>query len=300
MRLLDAVRHSAEVLEKAGIADPLADAEILAYHAAGIDRLTAFIYNPEISRQTHSKITRLTARRATGEPLQYIAGHVDFCGLGIEVGKGVLIPRPETEQLVEEAVKTVRRESLNVKPTNNEQNPITIIDLCTGSGCIALALAREFPEAQVFGTDISQKALNYAKKNAAANNIKNVTFKKGSLFGPVSKEMQFDLITANPPYIISGEIAALQREIKDWEPITALDGGADGLDFYRRIISGADKYLKPEGALIMELGYGQAAAVTEMASHNGFLNIEVINDFAGIGRIMNAGLRLGQSSHLQG
>jgi release factor glutamine methyltransferase len=295
MRLLDALRYSSEILHESGIDDPLADAEILVFDSVGTERLKAYMDNPEISSTLFLKIKKLTARRAGGEPVQYITGHVDFCGLKIEIGRGVLIPRPETELLVEEAVKTLKRESLNVKPNSNEQNPITIIDLCTGSGCIALALASEFPGAQIFGTDISLKALSYAKKNAAANNIENVTFKKGSLFGPIKPGAMFDLIVSNPPYIIAGEIPELQREVRDWEPLTALDGGADGLDFYRRIISEAEKYLKPEGALIMELGYGQAAAVTELARHNGFLKIEVINDFAGIGRIMKAERRLAQS-----
>lgn len=285
MRILDALRVATETLEKAGIDDPLADAEILTWHAADIDRLTAFLDNPEISPQTLAKIRRLTTRRAKGEPVQYITGQVEFCDLSISVGRGVLIPRPETELLVEEAIRTLKSESLNAK-RNRGENPVRILDLCTGSGCIALALAAAFPDAGVVGTDISQKALGFAKKNALKNNIRNVTFMKGSLFGPVRRRDQFDLITANPPYIMSREIPELQREVKDWEPINALDGGSDGLDFYRKILGEAGRYLKLGGALIMELGYGQAAALADIATQNGFCTVSIISDLAGIERIM--------------
>jgi len=280
MKILDALRAATETLEKAGIDDPLADAEILTWHAADTDRLTAFLDNPDIASQTLAKIRRLTTRRAKGEPVQYIVGHVEFCGLKIAVGKGVLIPRPETELLVEEAAKTLN--------SCNPDLPADILDLCTGSGCIALALAREFPGATVIGTDISAKALHYARKNASSNDITNVTFRKASLFGPIRKGEAFDLITANPPYIIHSEISELQREVKDWEPVDALDGGNDGLDFYRAILSKEGPYLKPNGSLILELGYGQASAVAEISSRNGFDVVSIIRDLAGIERILKA------------
>ncbi|MGC2063212.1 MAG: peptide chain release factor N(5)-glutamine methyltransferase [Thermodesulfovibrionales bacterium] len=287
MKILDALRAAAETLEKAGIDDALADAEILTWHAADIDRLTAFLDNPETNSQTLARIRRLTTRRAKGEPVQYIVGQVEFCGLEITVGKGVLIPRPETELLVEEAVKTVTHEPLNVQYAN-KKNSLAILDLCTGSGCIALALAKEFRGAKVIGTDISPKALYYARKNISRNHIGNVTFMKGSLFGPVKKGTKFDLITANPPYIINSEISELQREVKDWEPTGALDGGDDGLDFYREILSKAGRYLKPDGSLILELGYGQARAIAEISSRNGFKVVSIIRDLAGIERILKA------------
>jgi len=277
MRILDALRTATETLEKAGIDDPLADAEILTWHAADLDRLTAFLDNPDITPQTLAKIRRLTIRRAKGEPVQYIVGHVEFCGLKMAIGKGVLIPRPETELLVEEAVKTI-----------SGRLPAHILDLCTGSGCIALALAKEFPGATVIGTDISASALHYARKNASTNDITNVTFRKGSLFGPIRKGETFDLITANPPYITHSEISELQREVKDWEPVNALDGGNDGLDFYKAILSKAGPYLKPTGSLILELGYGQASAVAEISSRNGFDVVSIIRDLAGIERILKA------------
>ena len=297
MRLLDIIKFSSDDLEESGVPDPLVDAELLALHAAGLERLRAYIDNPEIDRRLRSKINRLVTRRASGEPLQYIIGVVDFLGLHIRVGKGVLIPRPETELLVEEAIKTVRSQKSDVrceKPTRGKtqksksSSPLCMLDLCTGSGCIALALAREFPTAQVYATDVSSKAIQYAEGNADYNGIKNVTFLKGSLFSPVEKYMLFDLITANPPYIGSSDIDGLQREVRDWEPVEALDGGADGLDFYRAILSKAAGYLKASGWIFFELGFGQSEDVAELAGKAGLKNIELIKDFAGIDRVLKA------------
>lgn len=287
MRLLDAVKSSSDYLEKFGVADQLVDAELLVLHAAGIDRLSAYIDNPETDRRLLSRINRLVRRRASGEPLQYITGHVDFLGLEIRVGKGVLIPRPETELLVEEAIKTVKSEMLPSKRSKTNQSHL-FLDLCSGSGCIALALAKEFPAAKVYATDISAKAIKYARDNADRNEVRNVTFLKGSLFTPVADQMSFDLIAANPPYIRSVDIAGLQREVREWEPVEALDGGADGLDFYRRIFPKAAGYLKKGGWIFFELGYGQAKAVSEIAAHAGLKNIGLIKDFAGIDRVLTA------------
>ena len=259
-----------------------------------MERLRAYIDNPEIDRSLRSKINRLVKRRAGGEPLQYIIGHVDFLGLEIRVGKGVLIPRPETEMLVEEAIKTVKSKVLKVKSSEKNPSPFTLhpspffLDLCTGSGCIALALAKEFPHALVFAADISAKAIGYARQNAECNKIENVTFLKGSLFGPVEENMAFDLITANPPYIMTSDITGLQREVRDWEPVRALSGGEDGLDFYRKILSKASGYLKKHGRILLELGFGQAEAVADIAKKEGLKNISIKKDFARIGRILKA------------
>jgi release factor glutamine methyltransferase len=295
MRLLDTIKSSSDYLEKSGVVDPLVDAELLVLHAAGFDRLRAYMDNPEADRRLLSRINRLVKRRAAGEPLQYIIGHVDFLGLEISVSKGVLIPRPETEILVEEAIKTVKGKSLSIKSSEKNHSPFTVphshffLDLCTGSGCIALALAKEFPDAKVYATDVSAKAIMYARDNADQNGILNVTFLKGSLFTPVAKHMSFDLITANPPYIRTSDISGLQREVREWEPFRALDGGADGLDFYRKILSKAAGYLKEGGWIFFELGFGQADAVAEIAGKAGFKNIDLIKDLAGIGRVLKAG-----------
>jgi release factor glutamine methyltransferase len=229
-------------------------------------------------------------RRAKREPLQYILGYVEFLGLKIKVGRGVLIPRPETELLAEETIKTVKRKLLGVRKTSPHSSRFTslrFLDLCTGSGCLALSLAREFRDAQVYGTDTSATAIHYAQENAALNGIKNITFIKGSLFEPV-KELTFDLIVSNPPYIRSNDIKDLQPEIKDWEPQDALNGGKDGLDYYRDIISAARNYLNEEGYLMLEVGINQADAIKGMAEDAGLKDIILIKDYAGIDRILIA------------
>jgi release factor glutamine methyltransferase len=174
-------------------------------------------------------------------------------------------------------------------------SPITILDLCTGSGCLALALAKEFPDAQVLGVDLSEIALKYAGRNAELNEISNVSFIHGNLFEPFtnllthnSKLFTFDLIISNPPYIISDDIGNLQPEIKDWEPLNALDGGTDGLDFYRAIIPIARQFLKDSGTLMLEIGISQADTVAQMFECSGFKDIVVQKDYAGIERIISA------------
>lgn len=168
-----------------------------------------------------------------------------------------------------------------------------ILDLCTGSGCLALALAKEFSDAQVCGIDISEIALGYARRNADSNGINNITFLQGNLFEPFtklltlnSKLFSFDLIISNPPYIRSDDIKNLQTEIKDWEPLNALDGGTDGLDFYRAIIPTARGFLKNSGILMIEIGIDCADAVKKMFEGAGYSGIELIKDYAGIERIV--------------
>jgi release factor glutamine methyltransferase len=285
MRLLDLLRKSTEYLEQNGIDDALSEAEMLVFHAVNMDRLDAYIDNPEIMSAGSAKVRRLLRRRIKGEPVQYIIGHIEFLDLTIRVGKGVLIPRPETELLVEEAIKAARRQTSEVR--SKTVKSLSLLDLCTGTGCIALALAKEFPAAEVYGTDLSKEAVAYAKKNAKANNIKNVSFSQGSLFEPV-KGKRFDIITANPPYIRRDEIETLQREIRDWEPVAALDGGMDGMDFYWAILSSAGGFLNIGGLIFLELGYDQAEEVHKIARAEGFRKITIINDYAGIGRILRA------------
>jgi release factor glutamine methyltransferase len=224
---------------------------------------------------------------------------VEFHGLKIRVGQGVLIPRPETELLAEEVIKAIS--TSNPPFTKSE---LKILDLCTGSGCLALAIAKHFPDAEVYGTDISKDAIRYAKENARLNDIRNVTFLKGSLFEPLKQIMfsdvqsfKFDVIVSNPPYIRSGDMPNLQPEINKWEPRNALDGGGDGLRYYRTILSEAPKYLTPPcpplprggwggGVIFLEIGEGQAEEVLVIAMQNGFCNISVIKDYAGIERIV--------------
>jgi release factor glutamine methyltransferase len=307
MRALDKLKEATEFLKRYGIEDAGREAEIIVSHCIGINRTVLYRDNPEIREEKIERIDELLKRRSKREPLQYILGYVDFYGLKIKVGKGVLIPRPETELLAEEAIKAVKREALSVmrKEKNTElplnsslvtrHSSLIILDLCTGSGCLALALAREFPDAKVYGTDTSENAIRYAKENAELNCINNVTFLEGNLFDPIAEliarhpsPVNFDIIVSNPPYIRRDDIKNLQLEIKNWEPVEALDGGKDGLDYYRAIIPEAKGYLKREGFLIFEIGAGQSEEVSKIAKDTGFGNISLIKDYAGIERIFVA------------
>jgi release factor glutamine methyltransferase len=298
MRAFETLKEATDFLKRYGIEDAVREAEIILIHCLGTDRTAFFRDNPGVPEHVIEKIHECLKRRSKREPIQYITGSIDFFGMKIKVGKGVLIPRPETELLAEEAVKVIRSQKLNppappfVKGGNGR---VTILDLCTGSGCLALALAKEFPLAYIYGTDISEVAIRYAKENAETNGISNVNFLQGSLFDPIahlvtgySLPVMFDLIISNPPYIRKNDIRNLQAEIKDWEPIVALDGGEGGLNYFRLIIPEARNYLKQSGYLMLELGISQADAVRTIAEQANFTDISFKKDYAGIVRIFIA------------
>lgn len=249
MNSLEKVRRAKEFLESFGIEDADREAELMVAHCLRTDRMTLYKDNPPIPDTVLQEIDEFVRRRSGREPLQYILGYMEFHGIKIKVGPGVLIPRPETEFLAEEAIKTVKRKASNppLPPfskggregiTGNETTsglPLRILDLCTGSGCVALALANEFPDAEVYGTDASEDAISYARENGRINGIGNVTFLRGSLFEPIMEILTadspspFDVIASNPPYIRSNDIQYLQPEIREWEPAEALDGGKTAL-----------------------------------------------------------------------
>lgn len=322
MRALNKLKEATKFLEESGIEDAVREAEAILIHFLGIDRALFFRDNPVITQDAIEKIDVFLERRSKREPFQYILGYVCFLGMKIKVGKGVLIPRPETELLAEVAIATIRSQQLD--RSSQISNPpfrkrgmegsekgrgrggnengggitnssLNIIDLCAGSGCLSLALAKEFPDAQVYGTDISEAAIEYAQKNAEINSIRNVTFLKGSLFEPLRQLftvnhslLTFDLIISNPPYIKKDDIKTLQPEIKNWEPIEALDGGEGGFNYYRLIIPEVRNYLKGSGCIILEIGISQADEVRKIAEHAGFKDISFKKDYAGIERIVIA------------
>ncbi|MFZ3138676.1 MAG: peptide chain release factor N(5)-glutamine methyltransferase [Thermodesulfovibrionales bacterium] len=309
MRAFETLQSARELLKMSGLNDADREAELIVSHCLGIDRLHLYKEDPDIPEKILLQIYEYLRRRAAREPLQYILGYTEFHGLKIKVGPGVLIPRPETELLVEEAVKIIRSKQSNppLPPfskvgdggiTDSEINLksiLKILDLCTGSGCIALALAIEFPDAKVYGTDTSEVAIRYAEENARINDINNVEFLRGSLFEPFGKltapgqsSFKAGLIISNPPYIKRDEIGNLQPEITDWEPGEALDGGEDGLNYYKMLIPEARNYLKENGYLVLEIGIGQSDEVKWMAEEAGFQDIIVIRDYSGIERILIA------------
>jgi release factor glutamine methyltransferase len=215
------------------------------------------------------KINKIVAERITGRPLWYCIGDTEFYGYKIKVDERVLIPRPETELLAEEVIKISK---VNTK----------VLDLCTGSGAIAISVKKE-TNAEVYASDISQDALNLASENAKLNDAQ-ISFIQSDLFNSIDGE--FDVIVSNPPYIKNEDIPSLQKEVKDFEPILALDGGIDGLDFYREIAKNAKKHLKKGGTLLLEVGFNQANDVKLMLRD--FEKVEVIKDFENIDRIVKA------------
>jgi release factor glutamine methyltransferase len=228
----------------------------------------------------HDVVIRYMVRlalRDKGEPIQYIAGQCEFYGLPIKVSPGVLIPRPETEHLVDRALLLSAR----------FQAP-RIVDVGTGSGCIAIALAHHLPYAKITAIDLSSKALIHASESAALNQVlPRIRFLEGDLLAPVAGE-QFEIIVSNPPYVPTTDRDSLAVEVRDHEPALALFAGSDGLDIYRRLIPQAFHCLVPGGYLALEIGYGQSQAVADLLAPSGFQQIEFVPDLQGIPRVVSA------------
>ena len=277
--IAETLKLASKQLREASVANDLLDAQTLLAEALGKDRTYLIVnFNEQLSDELLAGYQRLIARRASGEPLQYITGHQEFFGLEFEVTPAVLIPRPETELIVEEVIRLVDVHKI-VAPV--------IVDVGTGSGCIAIALARELEDAEVTACDISEAALEIARRNAAKHELANrVRFVNSDLLAAFP-EIQFaDFILSNPPYVAVHELPTLQREVRDWEPHTALTDNADGLSFYRRLLNEAPSRLKPGGYLICELGFGQSAAVLAMADSQMWSEVRLLDDLQSIPRTL--------------
>lgn len=274
MNLTEAIDWATDQLEAKEIADARLEAELILVFALAIKK-SELILNQSMALDDKGfkRYQELIARRLKHEPTAYIIGSQPFMSLDLMVNRSVLIPRPETELLAEQALRVTSRESR-----------VVIADVGTGSGCIAVTLAKRLPLAEVYGIDTSDDALKVAKKNAEMHKVEGrCHFIKGNLLEPLKEPV--DLIVANPPYIPSGEISKLQPEVRDWEPRKALDGGKDGLDYIRKLLRESPKYLKANGRLVMEFGFGQAAEIEKLAAED-FEKIELIKDYAGIERII--------------
>lgn len=263
------------------------EAELLFTSILNCERASLYLNkNKVLDRKESSFISSVLKRRFLGDPIQYILGRQEFMGLEFRVNKDVLIPRQETEILVEIVLQYVTRSQ------GRKDTSVNILDIGTGSGCIAISLAKFLPDVKITATDISQEALNIAVENAKAHRAEDrISFICGDLFTPYAIRLTpYDLIVSNPPYIPGAEIAGLQPEIS-YEPAVALDGGEDGLDFYRRIIQESPLYLKPGGFLIMETGIGQSGEIKNIFKIAGnFEIIEVVKDYNGIDRVAIARL----------
>ena len=283
MNAISKIREIKDFLNNHGIESAGKEAEMLIKHCAGIDTADIYRDNPILTLHCSAFAERLARRRASREPLAYIMGDIEFMNMRLSVGPGVLIPRPETELMVEQAIETIGK-------LKREQGNLRFLDMCTGSGCVALAIARAYPASAIHAVDISDNAISFAKKNAVINRITNTTFFSGDLFEAVKAGdpgARYDLIISNPPYIKSGDLDALQTEIRDWEPMNAVDGGKDGLDFYRKLIPDARDYLKTDGLLILEIG-SDSDKITEMLEDSGFSQIMVSPDYSGNERVVQA------------
>ena len=277
--LLDAVN----ILKQNNVQTPRLDAEVILAHLLGWDRIDLITRSREVLDQDlEREYYHFIQEREAGKPVQYITGQQEFMGLNFKVTPDVLIPRPDTEILVETAIK----EAGTMEP------PLTIVDVGTGSGAISISLAHYIKGAHIHSIDISPKALGVAMENARLHSLEHrVTFYQGDLFDPIDDLLRsrVDLLVSNPPYIPTHQIPNLQREVRYYEPTLALDGGEDGLDYYRRIIQEGEKFLSPRGCLILEIGHDQGARVAELLKCKKRLrDVIIVEDLAGIGRVVRA------------
>ena len=275
MNYTEAFLMGMQKLKEAEIGEAQLDARLLLEEVCGTDHNTLLCHGDrEVSEAEEEQYRKALEQRAVHVPLQHLLGYQDFMGLRFQVNEHVLIPRQDTETLVEEAMRYLH-------------DGMRILDLCTGSGCILLSLLHYSNDCEGTGVDISKEALQVAALNAELLGIK-ADFLKSDLYEKVTGK--FDLLVSNPPYIERKVIPTLMEEVREYDPYIALDGGEDGLDFYRRIIGGAQDYLKRGGQILMEIGSGQAQVVSELLREAGFKEIDVCRDFAGLDRVVSGRL----------
>jgi release factor glutamine methyltransferase len=265
-----------------GIDAPRLSAELLLSYVTGLKRIDLYTqFDTVVSKEQLEQMHKLVERASQDEPLAYIVGKTEFYSLELEITPDCMIPRPETELLVERAIEFLRTRS----------GKQLVCDLCTGSGCIAVAVAKNYLDAEIIATDISDAALKTAARNIERCQLQGrIKLLCGDLFEPIVPELdtgKFDLIVCNPPYVSAAEFEKLNKNVKDYEPRSALFAGDDGLDIFRRIIEKADNFLKPDAAIMLEVGYRQGRAVEELLEERGcFGQIAIEKDFDGNGRIV--------------
>lgn len=272
------IRQAAARFEQAGIPDPLIDASLLLAHVTGQQALFLRADSwSQVPQETQDAFEALCQHRLTREPLQYLLGEQPFLGRSFHVDNRVLIPRPETELLAEKAIAALKKAG----------NAPCALDMCCGSGCLAVSMALEVPGAQVHACDLSEGALAVTRGNAQALGAA-ITLHQGDLFDALPHQ-RFDVIVSNPPYIPSADCLTLQQEVLQ-EPAMALDGGTDGYDFYRRIAQAAPHWLKPGGTLLLEVGYDQARHVASLLKEAGLHDVAIHEDYQHIERMVEAHL----------
>ena len=291
--LKELISYGQTQLENAGVEDAARDARGLYCFLDKLDSVGLMMHWQDVLQDNQCEAYfELIDRRAAGEPFQYITGTQEFMGLTFAVDPSVLIPRQDTETMVEDAEEMIGKGTLRGEPYVKPGAIKEILDLCCGSGAIGISLAKRGAGLKVSCSDLSKAAVATARRNAAANGCKSVRFEEGDLFAPFNGKLgrkKFDLIISNPPYIASGVIPTLQREVREHEPLDALDGGEDGLDFYRRIAAEAAAHLRKNGVLMLEIGCDQGEAVMELLREAGdYGDIVCLRDLAGKERIVAA------------
>jgi release factor glutamine methyltransferase len=294
-----ALREAFAQLRATGVPSHTLAAELLLMHALGRDRTWIYAHpEEEISASDAEKFFVMISRRANGEPTQHLTGKQEFWGLEFEITPDVLIPRPETEHLIEVALDRLAVRELRAGGRQETDGAgLQIADIGTGSGCIAIALARELPSAAFLATDISSAALAVACRNATRHNVASrihfleCNLLEGSFNSPppiLQSPLLFDLIVSNPPYVGRREAATLMREVREHEPEIALYGGEEGYEIYSDLVTQAAAHLKPSGILVLELGHNSLAAVQPLLDESTWTKVGVTNDLAGIPRVLAA------------
>ncbi|HEY8431232.1 MAG TPA: peptide chain release factor N(5)-glutamine methyltransferase [Sandaracinaceae bacterium] len=274
---------TAKDFEQRGIESARLDAELIVAHALGLSRVALYMdLDRPLTESERGAIRDLVKRRRQREPVAYIVGHKEFWGRRFEVSPAVLVPRPDTETLVERALAILPQES-----------DARVLDLCTGSGIIGLTLAAERKALRADLTDLSEDALAVARRNAEALGVaERVRFFSGDLFAPLPEGSRYALVTANPPYVAEGELASLAPDVREHEPRLALAGGEDGFAVHRRIVAGAPRFLEPGGTILVEVGAGQAEALEAMLAARPEVEATARHrDLGGIERVVEARLR---------
>ena len=268
------------ILEQAGLPDAALDARFLLEEVCGTNLQTLLVFpEKKVTEEEVNQYRAFIQRRKDREPTAMILGEWDFMGLTFRLNKSTLIPEQDTEVLVETALEELKRRGLG-------EAPLRILDLCTGSGCILLSLLHELRNAGGLGTDLSEEALEAARENAVRLGLQERgTFRQGDLWEPVGDE-RFDLIVSNPPYVPTDVIPTLEPEVRCGEPYAALDGGEDGLVFYRRIMEEAAGHLKPSGIIIVESGFDEAAQIAALMQDQKLRGIRTVKDYGGLDRVV--------------
>lgn len=281
MTVLEVIQRSTEFLTQKGVESSRRNIEEMLAHVLKLPRLQLYLnFEKKLTDAELDTVRAMVKRRGQREPLQHVLGTACFCGLEIAVSKAALVPRPETELLAERASGWL---------TQLGAGPADVLDFGTGTGCLAIFAAVKFPSASVYALDISPEALELARLNAARHQVAGrIQFCEGDGFGALPPGVRFDLILSNPPYIPSGEIASLQPEVRDFDPRAALDGGADGLDFYHRLAREAAAWVKPDGRIMVEFGDGQADALREAFGREKWIVEAVEDDYSRRPRILVA------------